>query len=608
MKKTGLCVLFLLFCFSGYAEPLPFREIRVEVAVAPAFKSIPSWKSEFERRLGYASRIFENQFKIKFKPVRYVDWQPHNEQAEMVELLDDLRNTVPLSDADMVIGLTYVKDLPQGIKDLHTIGQARPLSGHLVIRYPFNRLFKIQEETVLAHELGHAFGAVHTGNRSSIMSPVVEKQTPTLFDEENRQIILQTRTLNFKKGPESLPANLLQFLLRSYLKMATANDSSDFFYSLGLFYLHLGQPEDALKAWKKAVSMNDQNAEMHYNLGALYHKTGKYAEAIKELSRAVSEMNAPIYNALKASALTMLGEAYYIQNNMLAAYSAWTRAAALKPNDLELKTNIALVQMKQGQVMDAEKMLKRVIEMDPRNAKAFTYLGMALNLQGNAKDALTFFEQAVRILGRGAPKNASDLNLQTTLYNELGGIYMKLNRPKEAFDYYQAACQLTPAIDCHRKLGTIFLKAGQYDAASKELALAVQNQKEDAELYGMLGTALAQKGAVPDAVAVFREGLRYAKDTKLQAMMRRNLGNLLVTHRQYEMAETEFRLALAKDWSDPSNHFGLAVALLGQNQLIGAIDSLKNVIRLDPQNERAKTLLTTLETNLNNSKSMGDSL
>ena len=128
-KHFVVCILVLIFLGRGnsYAQSTQMREIRVKAAVTASYQSSPAWKSEFERRLAYASRIFESEFKIKFTVVGYVHWEPSDEKAEMETLLEELRNTVPRNDADLVIGLTHVKKDPNIIitKDLHMIGQAR---------------------------------------------------------------------------------------------------------------------------------------------------------------------------------------------------------------------------------------------------------------------------------------------------------------------------------------------------------------------------------------------------------------------------------------------------------------------------------------------------
>lgn len=601
VRNILLGITFMIFPVSGQAESLAKREVRVIAAVSPGFQTLPSWKPDFEKRLAYASRIFESEFKIKFRITHFVQWAPSDEAADMVGLLEEVRSQVPLGDADIVIGLTHYQLPPEtpNLKDLHTLGQARPFTGHLVIRYPANKLYRVQEETVLVHELGHVFGAVHTDDPKSIMSPVVDRQLPVRFDEENKKIINATRLLNLNRGAESLPPHVLQGLLRSYLKMIGKNGSGDFFYSIGLFYLQLGQPSEAIKSWKMAVNSEPENSEWHYNLGALYLKAGDYERAISELSHSVSGLEYRNQKQMKKSALTLLGDSYFAKENMFAASNAWTRALALKPGDIDLEASLAMVKFKQGQTENAVDSFRSILKKDPQNLKALTYLGKALAKQEKYSEALEYLTLALTQLNR-QPKSSSQLANLSTLYGDIGSIYMKQNRQKEAVESYQAACDLTPSADCHKQLGTMLFNNQQWSSAVTEFAKVIQTQKEDADVYGMMGTALSQNGDLPNAVGVFKEGLKYAKETKMQARLHRNIANLYLSQKGYDLAEPEFNLALSKDWGDIDSHFGLAMAQLGKEQTVSAVNSLRDVLRIDPNNQRAKTMLSQIQASMNN--------
>ena len=292
MKKILIATLaFMMACYSW--APLAFsatsvRKVRVEIAVSEGFRAQPNWKSEFLQRLTYASRIFESEFKIQLVPVKWKAWSGIRENENPRILLEDLQSKFPLKDTDIVIGLTSVKgEAPEAIRDPDTIGQARILSGYLVLRYPMNRLYRIQEQTVLTHELGHLFGAIHTLEPSSIMFPVIGKQIPVRFDAENHDIIMGTRWIDFRRGIETMPKVAIQRLLGSYLKMAVQDQPFDFFYMIGYLYMTLGQYEETLKSWQKAASILPGYPRIHYDLGMIYYKLGNQQKTVQELSQAI---------------------------------------------------------------------------------------------------------------------------------------------------------------------------------------------------------------------------------------------------------------------------------------------------------------------------------
>ncbi|MBI4550209.1 MAG: tetratricopeptide repeat protein [Candidatus Omnitrophica bacterium] len=572
------------------------REVKVGVAVAPGFKSVPGWKNEFERRLAYASRIFETEFKIRLRPSAYWNWHPE-ESGETRKLLEDLSERFPLDGADLVVGLTRLTVMPEPerIKDLHVIGQARPFGGYVLIRYPASKLFKIQQETVLVHEIGHVFGAVHTGNRTSIMSPVVERQIPSVFDEANRQIIRLTRRMDFHKGVETLEAAALQQLLGAYLKLALQDQSAGFYQALGLFYVRLGQYDEALQAWREAVLLDETDPLAHLDLGILYFKTGRKDEAVKSLSRAASLFTGESGKKNKARALKILGRCYLEKNNPLSAYDALRRAKTLTPQDQEIDVYLAYIQVQRGQAQDAVRTLSRVLRKNPDDVTALSTLGYAQSEAGRPREALEALERALSLL---KSNGSSEIAQKIEIYNRIGNVYMKINDRDRALAHFQEACGLSTGPECHKKLGRVYFQSGRWEDSIREFSRVLQEEKEDPEVYGLLGVAFNRKGDQENALGVFREGLRYARDRQTEARFHKNIGHVLLSANHYDLALKEFQLAASKDWSNEAVHLGLAMAYLGKSQFLSARESLTTVLRLNPMNAKAKEMLARLEKGL----------
>ena len=129
----------------------------------------------------------------------------------------------------------------------------------------------------------------------------------------------------------------------------------------------------------------------------------------------------------------------------------------------------------------------------------------------------------------------------------------------------------------------------------------LQYDKQDPEVYGLLGVALMQKGEkgdIDNALPVFREGLRYTSDRKQQAKFHSNIGHILLNQRHFDSAEEEFRLALSQDWNNPETHFDLALAYIASKELINAQQSLRNVLQLNPKHKQSREMLDKIQTAL----------
>jgi tetratricopeptide (TPR) repeat protein len=581
--------VFLTPCQNPAGAAVFLRKIRVEAVVSAGFRSQPNWKSEFQQRLIYASRIFESEFKIQLVLVRYKDWPGVNENDEPRALLEDLLSKFPLSDVDIVIGLTSVKGGAGAIvRDPDTIGQARILSGYLVLRYPMNKLYHIQEQTALTHELGHLFGAVHTKDPNSIMFPVIEKQIPSRFDAENHDIIAGTRSIDFRRGVEALPKISIQRLLGSYLKLAMQDQPFDFYYMVGVLYLNLKQYEDTLKMWKRAEAILPGYPRIHYDLGMIYYQLGDQQNSVRELSRAIQGFRFPSQRPDQINALTALGGVFMAQNNLSAAQNAYSRALVLDPKSKNLKRELAAVQLKMGQVNEAIRTFETLLYQDPENLNLLEDLGIAYYDAKRLGESERYLERALQKAPNGSPENIQ-------AHNYLAKIYYQTKRNDKAIGHFKAACASSTSVDCLRGLGQMYFEAGQWDNCIAELATILKVQKDDADVYGTLAVAFMQKGDYNQALPLLREGLRYAKDNKTAAKFYQNTGHILLQLKNYSLAEQEFQMGISKDWSNMECHTGLATVYIRMQNPAAAKAALEDVLRLDPKNKTARELLDQIE-------------
>lgn len=604
----GTVLVSLLFSGSpaAYAQTRnagpQMRNLTVGVAVTPSFQKIPAWKDTFKKRLKYASSILERECKIKLKEVIFWTWDP-DPSFDTRQLLDDLMARHPLSskNVDIMIGLSKLEEISgsMNIRDLHVLGRTRPFSGYTLLRYPNNPLFKVQEETVLIHELGHLFGAMHTDNAETIMAPYADRQIPTTFDAANRQILSMTRGMDFRKGTESLPVEVIQQLLNSYNTMGQNSQSIDFYYALARFYLKLGQDDNALRTLEQLSAMEPEDGQIHYDLGTMYFKTGQMEKAQKELSTAVLQLVGPNAKASKAKAYNLLGQTHYRSGNMEGAHYNWTKALALDPNNLDLKINLAVTQLKRGQVTTAVNDLMKALEKSPDNPKILSNLGLAAYIAKKPEDSVRYYEKALQIYEKkkkdGKNFSQEDVFSMAEIYAGLGVSYWLLDKKKEAAQFFSTACQADPSIDCRMRMAKIYFEIQDWDQAVQHAVSALQTNKEEPELYGIIGVSLTRKGDLKTAVGVFQEGLRYAKDNKSASKFHANSGHLYLQLQQPDLALSEFTSAVAKDYTNRDAHFGLALTYLTKSMPVDARRALQNVLGLDPGHEQAKKLLVQTE-------------
>jgi tetratricopeptide (TPR) repeat protein/predicted Zn-dependent protease len=588
--------------FAQQKKNTELRALTVGVAVTPEFQKNPEWKAIFKKRLKYASRIFEREFQVKFQNALFWTWKSETTSLNAKDLMDDLMKQYPLQDkkVDFIIGLSRLDNVTDiaNVNDVDVLGLTRPMSGYVFLRYPNNPLFKIQEETVLIHELGHLFGATHTEQRDTIMYPYVDRHIPTSFDGVNRNIIRSLRALDFKYGPDAFKTGALQNLVNSYSQVNIHNQHPEFFYALANLYMKLGEHEKALDAFSNLRNIRLNDGRVRYDMGILYSRVGRYDEAVKELNEAIHHLDRDKNIEILGRTYDALGQMYFHQDNMPGAERSWRKALEIVPDNLDAKINLAIVQIKLGQINAAVPVLEKANKKDPENIKVIGYLGVASYLQKKYTQAITHFNEALRILNKktgSKPEESADKFLYSEIYSGMGSTYWALERKEDATRYFTKACDIDGSVTCNERLGKIYYELGEWDATVAQLAPIIQQDPTKGDIYGVLGVALSRQGDTQNALGIFQQGLKYVDDRTKLSQLHGNSGHLLLQNEQYDMAIQEFMSAVSKDWNNEEAHLGLALGYLYKSKPYDAKQVLRNLLSVNPNHPKVPDVMKEVD-------------
>ncbi len=251
-------------------------------------------------------------------------------------------------------------------------------------------------------------------------------------------------------------------------------------------------------AQKKAMSLRDlkelaqrqpQNPQVHYMLGLKYEIAGQPQKAIQAYQRALS---------LKADypeVLYRLGELKAMQGDQDGAVKALTRALKLKPDYREAKEALGAVYGQQGAALldkgswaAAARVLEKAVAHNSRDDAAYTNLGVAYASQGQWDRAIAAFQSAIAL----NPGN-------TNAHFNLGAAYLQIGDKDGVLNQYAVLGNLDPAM-----AGELF--------AMLSFPKGRTNTPYETPQYGQTTMRPALPSSVAPSPASLEDALRQAPD------------------------------------------------------------------------------------------------
>jgi tetratricopeptide (TPR) repeat protein len=218
---------------------------------------------------------------------------------------------------------------------------------------------------------------------------------------------------------------------------------------------------------------------------------------------------------------------------------------------------------------DTTSLWAQAVQVRPDSHRAQAALAEALSDADRAAEALSHFENAIRL----APGIA-------TYRTSQGIAYERARNVPAAIDAYRAALRLDPdSATAHTNLGHALAAAGQLDEAmaAHQRALAIDPALAPAHVN--LASVLVRTGRIAEALTHVDTATRLAPRLAGARALR---GTILQLTGQPELAIAEYEAAIALDPTVASTHSNLAGALLGRGDLAGAERAYRRAISLDP--------------------------
>jgi tetratricopeptide (TPR) repeat protein len=258
-----------------------------------------------------------------------------------------------------------------------------------------------------------------------------------------------------------------------------------------------------------------------------------------------------------------------------------------------------------GQPAVAIVIYRKILAIDPNNARAHNNMGLALQQLGHVEEALPYHQRALalspgmaeadaglgnahRVLGRLEEAVRHYLNAvavrpgYAAAHNDLAGVLHMLGHIAEAIGHYQRALLAQPDYaDAHYNLANILAELGRPEEALGHYAKAIEIRPAFAEARNNMANVLQALGRYDEAVEQYETAVglrpRYADAYH-------NLGKACFALNRYDYAIAAYEKALAIDSSKAMIYNDMAAALMVLGRFREAYAAFAAAITRAPRN------------------------
>jgi len=189
-----------------------------------------------------------------------------------------------------------------------------------------------------------------------------------------------------------------------------------------------------------------------------------------------------------------------------------------------------------GNLAQAERIYRQILQVNPADANALHLLGMLAHQVGQNQTALDLIRQAVALLPHVAQFHSNLAEVYRTLgrWDEAAGCYREAlrlrpdlpeahynlglalegqGRPEEALASFQEALRLRPNVpDAHNNMGNVLIPLGRLAEAEASYREALRLRPDCAETLNNLAGVCRDQGRVDEAIACYRKAIAARPD------------------------------------------------------------------------------------------------
>ena len=263
----------------------------------------------------------------------------------------------------------------------------------------------------------------------------------------------------------------------------------------------------AIEDYLAAVSKNPSYADALFGLAECYYELDEYDQSLAYVKRVSPLMRGD------GALLNLEGFVDIGLGDLSAAKDLFNTVARTRPNDLDARFGLALLDLSVGRKTEARTRLEDSLRLSPQNARALLSLALIAADQGRKDEAESLIERALRFHGQ-------EPRVQYTAAR----LAMRSGNLDKAIFYARNAIQASPSYgEARGLLGSLMYQSGSYAEAIALMQEGVARNRKDPDAWFTLGLAQAAAGKTPDAVYSLRQSLGLREDDEIARLALENL-------------------------------------------------------------------------------------
>ncbi len=229
-----------------------------------------------------------------------------------------------------------------------------------------------------------------------------------------------------------------------------------------------------------------------------------------------------------------------------------------------------LIHHSQGEYELALRDYKRALELDPKNAHHYYWVGALYHFLERREEAVSIYQKAISV---------ADAN-DSQVYTNLGDVYSELGYWTEAITNFNKAIEIDPT-DTNSYIGLVgvYFELGRIEEAIAILQKAIELDRSYAYPHSVLGYVYAQLGRSEEAIAACLTAIELDPNDATPYI---GLGIVYGQLGRTDEAIAVCQKAIELDPNDATSHIGLGYVYRRLGRSDKAIAAYHKAIELDP--------------------------